>query len=243
MNACAAKLRAAQQAVQQAAPQRPRLPAIDLDARLRDVFVRQQVDLVIDVGANLGQFVAEIRGFYRGEVVSFEPIPEVFAALDAVAAQDPLWRCSNWALGRDCGDARLHVCPSHDFSSLLPPNAYCARRFGRQAATQRIVPARMRRMDRALQAMGVASAGRRVFLKMDTQGYDLEVFAGIGDCLEDVVAIQSELSLISLYEGMPHWLHSLAVYEAAGFGVVDLYPITRDTDRVIEYDCLLVRKG
>ena len=53
--------------------------------------------------------------------------------------------------------------------------------------------------------------------------------------------MQSEVSLIPIYEDMPHWTESIEMYEAAGFGVVGLYPVTRDDGRVIEYDCLLKR--
>jgi len=42
-----------------------------------------------------------------------------------------------------------------------------------------------------------------VFLKMDTQGWDLDVFVGCGTCLASVVGLQSELSIRSVYEAMP----------------------------------------
>lgn len=222
-------------------PRRPWRPQLDPETRLRDLFARLEVDLVIDVGANLGQFVDGIRAFYDGEVVSFEPNPDVHQALAPRVAADPRWRCDALALGREECEATLHICPSHDFSSLLEPNAYCARRFGEAATAHRRVAVPVRRLDRALDTMGVNWRGRRVFLKMDTQGYDLDVFAGAGACLESVVGMLSELSLIPLYAGMPHWLEGLALYESSGFAVAELYPVTRDADVVIEYDCLLVK--
>jgi len=222
-------------------PQRPWRPQQNPDARLRELFARLNVDLVIDVGANLGQFVDAIRGFYDGEVVSFEPNPEVYAALAPRVAADRGWRCGALAIGREPGESILHVCLSHDFSSLLAPNAYCVRRFGGEAAVSRQVTVSVDRLDRALDAMGVPWRGRRVFLKTDTQGGDLEVLAGAGACLDAVVGMCVELSLIPLYAGMPHWLQCLAVYEASGFAVAELYPVTRDGEAVIEYDCLLVK--
>ena len=222
-------------------PQRPWCPQPDPDTRLRMLFARLGVDLVVDVGANLGQFVDGVRRFYDGEVVSFEPNPEIHAALAPRVAADPRWRCGALALGREDGEATLHVCPSHDFSSLFEPNAYCVRRFGHEAAAERRITVPVRRLDHALERMGVAWRGRRVFLKMDTQGFDLDVFAGAGNCLDAVVGMLSELSLIPLYAGMPHWLQGLATYESSGFAVAELYPVTRDGDAVIEYDCLLIR--
>src|SRR4030095_12017516 len=82
----------------------------------------------------------------------------------------------------------------------------------------------------------------RCFLKMDTQGYDLEVFAGLGRWIEHVVGLQSEVAAIPLYTGMPRMAEAIARYEAAGFELTGLFPLSRDepTGRVIEFDCVMV---
>src|SRR5699024_4540372 len=83
---------------------------------------------------------------------------------------------------------------------------------------------------------------RRLYLKMDTQGFDLEVFAGLGERSQDIVAMQSEVALLLIYQQMPRMPEAIATYEEAGFEISGLYPITRQPDgRVIEYDCVLVR--
>ena len=78
---------------------------------------------------------------------------------------------------------------------------------------------------------------------MDTQGYDTAVFAGLGDRGMDVVAMQSELAFVPMYEGMPRACEALAAYEQAGFEVSAIYPVRREyrTARVIECDCIMVR--
>jgi hypothetical protein len=77
---------------------------------------------------------------------------------------------------------------------------------------------------------------------MDTQGYDLQVFAGVGDALRSVVALQSEISAVPIYQGMPHLTESIARFEAAGFGIAGLFPVSREKSlRIIEYDCLMVK--
>jgi hypothetical protein len=82
----------------------------------------------------------------------------------------------------------------------------------------------------------------RVYLKLDTQGWDVEVFAGAAGCLDRVVAMQSELSVQPLYEGMPSYQEALEVYSAAGFEVSGMFPLVRDAAlRLIEFDCVLVR--
>ena len=96
-------------------------------------------------------------------------------------------------------------------------------------------------MDDVLDELAPTVSGQRVFPKLDTQGYDLNVYRGLGARVDDVVALLSEVSLIPIYEGMPHWTESIAEYEASGFGVIGLNPVTHDHGRVLEYDCLLQR--
>ena len=58
------------------------------------------------------------------------------------------------------------------------------------------------------------------------------------------MVMQSEVSLMTIYNGMPHWTESIEMYERAGLHVAGMFPVTRDaTGRIIEYDCLLVRSA
>jgi hypothetical protein len=76
---------------------------------------------------------------------------------------------------------------------------------------------------------------------MDTQGYDLKVFEGALNAIGYITGILSEISLIPIYSGMPHYLESLGKYEEYGFVVTGLYPISRkDNFSVIEMDCMLI---
>lgn len=211
-------------------------------SQLKAVLQRFKIDLLIDVGANEGQFVQSVRALYGGEVISFEPVSSVFAKLKSTAEFDPKWRVMNMALGESNSRQTIHVAEETVFSSLLPANQYCAERFGASSVGRREETITVRRLDEVLAELGPAYAGRRIFLKLDTQGYDLMVFRGLGERLADVQAMQSEVSLISIYEGMPHWTEGVAHYERAGFGVVGLFPVNRDDGCVVEYDCLLQRR-
>jgi hypothetical protein len=56
-----------------------------------------------------------------------------------------------------------------------------------------------------------------------------------------VVALQFEVSVVSICEGMPHWTESVALHEQAIFGVGGLFLVTLDACRMIEFGCLMVR--
>ena len=53
----------------------------------------------------------------------------------------------------------------------------------------------------------------------------------------------SELSVVPIYEGMPHMTEAIEFYEACGFEISGLFPVTRDvrTGRIVELDCIMVR--
>lgn len=214
-----------------------------LQEHLSDVLWRYRVDCVLDVGANRGQYARFLRqAGYRGRIISLEPVPEVFAQLAAAAADDDLWDVHQLALGRESGELEMHVASDGTLSSALPPSEFGTERFAalREIQVQRVP---VRRLDALLPELFPAGETPRILLKLDTQGFDLEAFAGLGDAVDRVVALQSEVALLTIYEHMPRMPEALAVYEAAGFEVSGMYPVTREkrTARVLEYDCVMVR--
>lgn len=99
------------------------------------------------------------------------------------------------------------------------------------------------RLDEELPRLLPDWRGRRVYLKMDTQGYDLEVFRGAQGILGSVVGLQSELSVQPLYAGMPHYIDALATYEGAGYDLHNLSVVGRAEDgSVIELNCYMRRR-
>lgn len=211
------------------------------EAQLRAFIEQERIDLVLDVGANVGQFAQMLRSFYTGTILSFEPVVSVFENLQKAASSDPDWHVYNCALGSREGEQSINVSESTVFSSLLSSNEYCSQHFGAHAVGTRAESVSVRRADALLEEISPKIQGARVFLKMDTQGYDTAVFEGLGTALAHVVLLQSEVSLIPIYTGMPHWTESIATYEKNGFGVVGMFPVSRDSSRVVEYDCLLVK--
>ncbi len=200
------------------------------------------VNCVFDVGANTGQYARHLRrSGYKGRIVSFEPVSATFEKLRAAAEKDPEWQVHNCALGSEEGTSTIHV-DWNTMNSLLPPSEYGRGRYQRfkKGRTEEIS---IRRLDGVIDEALKGIADPRPYLKMDTQGFDLQVFEGGGQRIDEFVGLQSEVAPLRLYEGSPAMAESIAAYEARGFGISGMYPVTREatTGRVVEFDCVMVR--
>jgi FkbM family methyltransferase len=213
--------------------QRVQLPAL---------FEMYGVNCVIDVGAHEGEYAQRLRaGGYEGRIVSFEPVPRAFAELERAASEDPDWHIHPLALGREEAMTTMNAVPG-TLSSLRAPTEFGARRYKRLRDPEP-VDVQVRRLDGMLDELLRGLNRPRPYLKLDTQGFDLDVFAGAGDRIAEFAGMQSELALMQIYEGAPRLPEALALYEEAGFDVAAMYPVSRQgkTARVLEFDCVMVR--
>ena len=210
--------------------------------QLPTLFDMYGVNCVIDVGAHEGQYAKELRaGGYTGRIISFEPTPAAFAVLEREAANDGGWTAHRLALGREEGAMTMNVVPG-TLSSLRAPTKFGAGRYPKLQDAEEI-QVEVRRLDGMLDAALDGIRRPRPYLKLDTQGFDLDVFAGVGERIEEFVGMQSEVALMEIYKGMPRMPEALRAYEEAGFEIAALYPVSRQTRtaRVLEYDCVMVR--
>lgn len=202
-----------------------RLPRRAAAEYLRRLFDWLRVEVVLDVGANRGQYRDFLRTEvgYTGRIVSWEPIPALAAELRRRAADDPAWSVEAAALGRAEGRTVLHVTRDTEFSSLHAPTRETTKRFERkteyvdQEVEVRTLLAEVDRLSRWL-------AGRRTYLKLDTQGSDLDVLEGAGAALQGVDALQSEIAVRRLYEGVPDLGQSLTRIRSLGFEPSGAFP-------------------
>ena len=84
----------------------------------------------------------------------------------------------------------------------------------------------------------------RVFLKLDIQGYDLQVFEGASRCRDQTGGLQSELSVLPLYDGMPTNLEALSTFQNAGFMLTNVSVVSRAPEgQLQELNCFMRRNS
>jgi FkbM family methyltransferase len=166
---------------------------------LPSFFSRHEFDVVLDVGANIGQYASEIRrSGYSRSIVSFEPLNGAFAALSRSASNDPHWVVQNYALGKDDSEQPINVSgnlASSSLRSMLPLHVAAAP----EAAVIGTESIKVKRLDGVFNHF--CNSGDRVLLKIDTQGFERDVLEGATNSILDISALQIELSLVALYHG------------------------------------------
>lgn len=210
-------------------------------ADIVELIDRLGIDCVLDVGAFTGTYGRMLRSLgYKGRIVSFEPASENFGLLEAEASRDAAWEVRHVGVGSSIGTMDLHLTGSSGSSSLLPPNAYALGEMPRTFTTRGLERVPVTTVDEVFEdAVRGASA---VFLKVDTQGFDLEVIRGAASSLPRIPVLQVELALQRSYEGQPGYLDVLAELATLGFAPAQLAPTFCDSrGRIVECDCVLVR--
>lgn len=211
-------------------------------ARLMAALRAFDIDLVIDVGANDGQFARELRaGSYSGRIVSFEPLAAAHRRLLQVSGGDPAWqvhpRC---ALGDRLGEIDLNIAGNSVSSSILPMLAEHSKAAPESAYLGRET-APLTTLDSV--APTYFEGAQAPFLKIDTQGYEWHVLDGALATLPKIRGIQIELSLVPLYEGQRLWRECIERLEAEGFVLWALQPVFIDpvNGRHLQWDGLFFR--
>ena len=201
--------------------------------------------VVLDVGANVGQYGRELRDMGFGGVIhSFEPFAPAFRELERVAAASAprgRWHVHNYGLGEHDGVREMFVARESVFNSLRRPQD-SASLWHPGITGVDTTEVRLRTLDSVWQELGMSH--ERVFLKMDTQGSELEVLRGGDRALGDVAGIQLEVSLTPLYRDQPCIEDVVPVLRRAGFQFFGVWPgagIRGVANQVLEVDVVLVR--
>lgn len=221
-------------------------------AALHELLAPARLTEIVDVGANpIGAeppYGALLRaGLCR--VTGFEP--QEAALRELLRHQGPNETYLPYALG-DGAPGTLRVCQANGMSSLFEPDARALALFAGFADWGKVtarLPVQTRRLDE------VAEIRALDYLKIDVQGSELAVFRGGRAKLAHAVAIQTEVSFITLYEKQPAFGEVDVELRAQGFvphttAAVKLWPIApyvaagdpqRPLNQLLEADMVYVR--
>jgi len=216
--------------------------AVEPDDRRRARLLESRgITLLLDVGANAGQFAEKARATgFSGRIVSFEPLSGAYAELSERSAGDPDWEARRTALGDRDGRVEMNVAGNVTSSSLLPMGARHLESAPQSAyvGTETVSTARLERIWNEL-----ARPDDRVWLKLDVQGYELHALSGAAPVLDRIDVVQTEMALQHLYEGDASWLELVGWLEERGFRLAGLEAGFEDpeTGELLQADGIFVR--
>ena len=155
-------------------------PFVNRVARLLEA---RDIETVLDVGANVGQFARMVRGAgFDGDILSFEPLSDAYRRLTRRSKGDPRWRAFNTAVGAEPGRSTIHISANSYSSSLLAmTKAHLDAAPGSEFIGTEDVD--VTTVASIVDEHGLDPA--RMFIKVDTQGFEKSVMAGAGAVIDD----------------------------------------------------------
>ena len=218
----------------------PKLVSFGLMANLNffsNKGVFNEVDGIIDIGANIGQFAFMAHSVLPHlPIYSFEPDPVSFKELQQTFATHKIrGNCFSIALTDTQGSIDLNVYESSANNSIL------SRENERALEVKRVDCSTLDMLGKELGSLKAA------YLKIDVQGAELSVLRGATQFLKRCKFVQLEVSLVNAYSGNSHIADILVAMRSAGFVCWEILDVlrTKKTDNlgILEMDLLFVQGG
>jgi len=207
-------------------------------AKMQRLLAYHNIDLVFDVGANIGQYAKLLRELgYSGRIVSFEPLSSAYSQLKAVSKKDPLWEIApQAAIGNQEGEIVINIAGNSYSSSALPMlDAHLE--SAPESAYSGSETVKLSRLDTIAKDY-IKSETKSIFLKIDVQGLEKQVIEGATAILPLVKGIKLELSLVPLYEGQVLFKEMIDIVEKLGYELYGIEPgfTAEKTGRMLQMD-------
>ena len=205
-----------------------------------------KIDVILDVGANEGQFGSHLRALdYTREIHSFEPVTLTYQALANTAKNDQHWHAHHLALGDKVEIRNINVPQNSEYSSFHSASAVSQNYLGSAIQHEYRDSVSMTTLDSFFKENSSLLAEKNIFLKMDTQGFDQAVIAGVVNSIEYITGILSEIAFSPLYDDAPDHIEAFKKYQKLGFNVSGIYPTHQDknTLNLLEVECYLVKNS
>ena len=164
---------------------------------LNEILTNKSTSLVIDVGANCGDWAIDLRSWgYRGRILSFEPLTTEFNLLAERSHKDLNWEALNLAVGDGNYNSEINISNNSVSSSLsqILPDHIEAESSSKTIGQQSIEIVSLDEYEHSW-----VKSSDSIFIKIDVQGFEKKVLDGALNLLGKTALIQLELSFNPLY--------------------------------------------
>jgi FkbM family methyltransferase len=168
------------------------------------------IQTVFDIGANIGKKSRLYHKLFpQARIYCFEPVPRTYQRLARWAAQqNGAVQTFNMALGSVAGETSIHWNQKHSGgSTLLEPALEREHEF-----VEVRVP--METLDRVAQRLDIRE---QIFVKIDVEGFDMEVVKGGIDLIRRASAVMIEIGLSESPNDLPTFRDFVNVLDTLGY--------------------------
>ena len=205
----------------------------------RKLIKHHNIDLIIDVGANTGQYATSLReSGYSDRIISFEPLSSAYEKLVQNSKKDPLWEIApRMAIGDHDGEITINIAGNSASSSVLEMLDSHAK-----AAPNSVYidseTVRLSRLDSVAKEYISKYQSKSIFLKVDVQGFERQVIEGVKDIIHLIKGLELELSLVPLYKDQVLFEEMLEILKNNGYQLYSVIPNFNDpkTGRTLQMD-------
>lgn len=197
-------------------PFKKKKPHKTRDGKIGLTLKAHNIDTIIDIGANNGQTRDSLRlhGF-TGDIYSIEPVPSLQDVLKAKAQKDSSWHIlPPLAIGDKNGECKLNISAASDMSSVLPASGALMQALP-DTKVMETVTVPMKTLDTVYAELNLAN--KNTFIKIDAQGYEMNILRHAPETLQNAKGFQIEMSLFPLYEGEILFDEIIAFMKKTGF--------------------------
>jgi len=200
--------------------------------------ITQDFKTVVDIGANRGQFSLAVRAFSEAKIYAFEPLEGPAVICKNIFANDDNFELFQVAIGEVSGNVDMHVAESDDSSSLLEIGSKQVEYYPSSKEVG-LTKVRVGTLDEFIPE---ARIGEAALLKIDVQGYELNVLKGCTLLLDKFQYIYCECSFVELYTGQATADEVIIFLSNRGFKLIGTYNVNFDASgrTSIQADLLFV---
>jgi FkbM family methyltransferase len=153
---------------------------------------------VIHIGAHFGQEFEIYKKLEIENLIFFEPVPQTFEVLKEKIGNKAI--LVNAALGNIVGRVEMFIESSNQgaSNSILEPEYHLIQYPNIEFTGKEKVP--ITKLDLFMNNQDYCEYN---FINIDVQGYELEVFKGASEYLNNIDYIMTEVNRVELYKGCP----------------------------------------
>ena len=206
-------------------------PLFELAAFIKQI---SYAKTLIDVGSNKGQFSLMTRKFFPNIMIhSFEPQIEILNLQKKILGTNNI-NYYNFALGSEKKELKLYITKRKDSSSVLRPILSNNKNYIINEKKKISV----KKLDELLDFKSIEKPS---IIKLDVQGYELEVLKGSEKTLDYIDYVIAEISSTEIYENQTQADELIKFLESKSFEIKDRCNLSRVEDKLFQEDVLFCK--